>query len=214
MPRQPRLTVPGLPHHITQRGNRRQQTFFEARDYQVYLNLLATYSAPLDVKIWAYCLMPNHTHVVAVPGTERGLSSLMAEVHRRYTRHINFRMGWTGHLWQSRYASFVMDDAYTRNCVRYVELNPVRANLCAQPTDWPWSSARAHLSGRDDGVCTVAPMLERIEDWSTYLSEPVDRDAMQALNRHDGTNWPLGSAAFVRDLETRSGLRLRPKRPL
>ena len=99
------------------------------------------------VQVWAYCLMPNHVHLIAVPASSDGLRGAIGEAHRRYTTVINRREGWRGHLWQGRFASYVMDDRYTLAAARYVELNPVRAGLVARAEDYPCSSARAHLLG-------------------------------------------------------------------
>ncbi|MBF0632719.1 MAG: transposase [Magnetococcales bacterium] len=170
MARIARVVAPGLPHHITQRGNRRQQTFFEEQDYQVYLDLMAEWCERFDVEIWAYCLMPNHVHLIAVPTVADGLRLAIGEAHRRFTRHINFRMKWRGHLWQERFASFPLDEEYLLAAIRYVEFNPVRARLTALPEEYPWSSARAHLSGQDDRLVKTKPMLELIPDWSLFLA--------------------------------------------
>ena len=105
-----RFVAPGYPHHVTQRGNRRQKTFFSDEDYRYYIELLAEYSKAYWTEIWAYCLMPNHVHLVMVPSEEDGLRATLGEVHRRYTRYVNFRKGWRGHLWQERFHSFVMDE--------------------------------------------------------------------------------------------------------
>lgn len=165
MARMPRLVVPGYPHHVTQRGNRRMKTFFCGEDYRAYLELLAEAKAEAGVAVWAYCLMPNHVHLVVAPERKDNLARLFGCVHRRYSRRINFREHWRGHLWQERFHSFVMDERYLLAAVRYTELNPVRTRLCANPTDWPWSSAGTHLRGRDNTVVSVAPMLERVADW-------------------------------------------------
>ena len=132
MARLARLVIPGLPHHITQRGNRRQQTFFNEADYAAYLELMSEWCRDQGVEIWTYCLMPNHTHIIAVPSTEDGLRWAIGEAHRRYTRRINFREKWRGYLWQGRFASFVMDEPYLLAAARYIELNPVRAGLVAK----------------------------------------------------------------------------------
>ena len=110
MPRLARVVVPGLPHHITQRGNRRQQTFSCDEDYRSYLELMGQWCSAHQVEIWAYCLMPNHVHLIAVPQSADGLRRAVGEAHRRYTRSVNFREGWRGHLWQGRFASFVLDE--------------------------------------------------------------------------------------------------------
>jgi len=207
-----RVVIPGYPHHVTQRGNRRQTVFFSDEDYLHYVDLLAEYTALSETEVWAYCLMPNHVHLVMVPKHEDGLRAALGEAHRRYTRRINFRNGWRGHLWQERFHSFVMDERYLVATVRYVELNPVKAQLCREPGDWPWSSARAHLEGKDDRLVNVGPMLERVGDWSHYLAgDPVASD--EVIERHTRTGRPLGSGAFVERLETATGRSLAPKRP-
>ena len=129
MARIARIIAPGYPHHIIQRGNRRQQTFFCNDDYLVYIELMAHWCKKHLVGIWAWCLMPNHVHLIAVPQTETGLARAIGEAHRRYTRHINFREKWRGHLWQERFASFPMDERHLLAAARYFEMNPVAAKL-------------------------------------------------------------------------------------
>jgi len=129
MARIARVVVPGTPHHVTQRGNRRQDTFFRDEDYEAYIDLMSEWCGKCDVEIWAYCLMPNHIHMIAVPESEQGLSRAIGEAHRRYTRMINLRKRWTGYLWQGRFASFPMDEDHLLAAVRYVEMNPVRARM-------------------------------------------------------------------------------------
>src|SRR4030042_3792443 len=141
MPRIPRVIAPGIPHHITQRGNRRMQTFFSNEDYSTYIDLMAEWCRKLRVELWAYCFMPNHIHMIAVPETEDGLRRAIGEAHRRYTRRINFREGWRGHLWQGRFSSFVMDNKYLLTAVRYVAMNPVKAGLVRRPQEDRWGRA-------------------------------------------------------------------------
>ncbi len=150
MARIARVVAPGLPHHVTQRGNRRLQTFFGDDDCQAYLELMSEWCAKYKVQVWAYCLMPNHVHLVAVPETKAGLNLAIGEAHRRYTRRVDFREGWRGHLWQGRFSSFILDQRYLLACAKYVELNPVRAGLVKKPEDWPWSSAGPHTKRKDD----------------------------------------------------------------
>jgi len=204
--RMKRVVVPGYPHHITQRGNRRQKTFFCTGDYQYYLELMAEAARTSGTEVWAYCLMPNHVHMVMVPAAEDGLRASLGEAHRRYTRYINFREGWRGHLWQERFHSFPMDEAYLLAAVRYVELNPVKAKLCRMPQDWRWSSAYAHLAGRDDRLVKVGPMLDRVADWSMYLASDGDT-CDELLDRYSRTGRPLRDEQFVCRLEslTRAG---------
>ena len=129
MPRQARVVIPGIAHHITQRGNRRQPVFFCDDDYQYYLDLLGTWTQTNSLAILAYCLMPNHIHLIVRPTDISSMAKSMNEIHRRYTRYINFREKWTGHLWQSRYSSFALSDRHLYHALRYVETNPVRASL-------------------------------------------------------------------------------------
>jgi putative transposase len=147
MARIARVIVPDYPHHITQRGNRRQKTFFCKKDYELYKELMAQWSRRYGVEIGAYCLMPNHVHLVAVPQDKESFHKVIGEAHRRYTRHINFREMWRGHLWQGRFASYVMDEGYLREAVRYRELNPVRARLVKNPDEYKWSSASSDRRG-------------------------------------------------------------------
>jgi len=214
MARMARVVVPGYPHHVTQRGNRRQKTFFCDDDYRYYIELLTTYTKEYGTEVWSYCLMPNHVHLVMVPGVEDGLCTVLAEVHRRYTRHINFREGWRGHLWQERFHSFVMDESYLLATVRYVERNPVAAGLCGRPHEWRWSSAMAHFDGKDDELVRVKPMRDRIDDWSAYLSgDRENNETHKLIARHTRTGRPLGDDRFVGMLEKLTGKSLVPKRP-
>ena len=126
---------------------------------------------------------------------------------------VNLREGWSGHLWQERFHSFVMDESHLVACARYVELNPVRARLVARPEDWPWSSARAHLAGEDDRLVSVAPLLDLIGNWRDFLAGEVDEPTLAALRRHSRTGRPLGGKSFLDKLEARVGRSLRRGRP-
>jgi putative transposase len=202
MTRRARIVVPGLPHHITQRGNRREPVFFDTGDQEIYRDLLAEQVRKAGVEIWAYCLMPNHVHLIAVPQDDCGLGRAIGEAHRRYTNFINARGRWTGHLFQSRFASVPMDEAHLMACVRYVSLNPVRARLVAAARDWPWSSVRAHLAGKDDGLVTVAPVLSRERDFASFLMERRrDEEMFARIRNAEGSGRPLANEEFVRGLE-------------
>jgi len=213
VPRMSRLVVPGYPHHVTQRGSRRQTTFFCTYDYQAYRQLLANARESAGIGVWAYCLMPNHVHLIVVPAHGDSLAAFFGEAHRRYTRRINLREGWRGHLWQERFHSSVMDEAHLLAAVRYTELNPVRAGLCKRPTDWNWSSVHAHQAGSDDMLVSVRPMLDRIQDWQRYLQTDVFPAELEAIRRNAKTGRPLGGDDFVRQLEKLTGRRLRLAKP-
>jgi putative transposase len=213
MARLARVVAPGVPHHVTQRGNRRQQTFFGEGDARLYLALMAEWCARCGVEVWAYCLMPNHVHLIAVPEAETSLTRALGEAHRRYTRHVNFREGWRGHLWQGRFASFPMDERHLSAAARYVELNPVRARIVRAPEEYRWSSARAHLGGRDDALVKVAPLLEPVAEWKAFLAAGPDAEAHAALRAHERTGRPLGGEAFLASLERRLGRVLHKAKP-
>ena len=211
-----RIVAPGLPHHITQRGNRRMQTFFCDDDYRAYLSLVVEWSRQFGNRIWTYCLMPNHVHLVVVPRTPDGLCRGIGEAHRRYTRRINFREGWRGHLWQGRFGSFVMDEGHLLAATRYVERNPVKAGLVAKAEDWPWSSAAAHGGGRGDAVAEGQWLAERIAGWvctwREYLLEPDEADLAAAMRQRENTGRPLGDDSFVKRVGALLGRALLPKK--
>jgi putative transposase len=137
----PRITVPGVAHHVTQRGNRRQTVFWQADDYALYRDLLADQCSVNGLAVWACCLMPNYVHFILVPCNEDALSRAIGETHRRYTGYINARLRMTGHLFHGRFGSIAM--------------NPVKAQLIRQASDWPWASPQAHLAAREDKLVSV-----------------------------------------------------------
>jgi putative transposase len=189
------------------------KTFFCDNDYRAYLELLSEAKQVARVSVWAYCLMPNHVHVVVVPELEDSLAKLFRYVHQRYSRRVNVRENWQGHLWQERFRSSVMDESYLIAAVRYTELNPVRARLCSKPDDWPWSSARAHFTGRDDAVVSVQPMLDRVSDWRRYLSADTVESELEDIRRCARTGRPVGGTAFLDNLEALTGRELKKRKP-
>jgi putative transposase len=212
MARIARVVAAGVPHHVTQRGNRRLATFFHDEDYKAYIALMAEWCRKCRVEIWAYCLMPNHVHLIAVPESEDGLRCGIGEAHRRYSRSINFREEWRGHLWQGRFSSFPMDETYLLAAARYVGKNPVRANLVTEASLWPWSSARAHLSKQDDEMVKVTPILEMVGDWKNFLAEEQE-ETLNDIRKHERTGRPLGTAGFVEGLELELGRKLKRNKP-
>lgn len=208
MARLARIVVPGVPHHVTQRGNRRQPVFFGESDYRAYLSLLAKHARAAGVGIWAWCLMPNHVHLMLTPSEPDGLRACLADAHRRYSSMINAREGWRGYLWQGRFASFPMDERHMLACTRYIELNPVRARLADRPEDWRWSSARAHLTGQPDGVTDIAALGEVAGNWQAFLDGGIGDGELDALRSGERTGRPAGDEFFVRSLETRTGRHL------
>jgi putative transposase len=201
-----------VPHHVTQRGNRRQPTFFRPDDYDLYRDLLGQQCRARGVAVWAWCLMPNHVHLILVPPEAAALAAALGEAHRRYTQAVNRREGWRGYLWQGRFASCPMDERHLLAAIRYVERNPVRARLVRRAEDWPHSSARTHLTGVPDGLTDAAPLLALVPDWPTFLAADPSEHEMEALRAAARSGRPLGSAAFVARLESQLGRRLRPRK--
>ncbi len=211
MARLTRIVVPDLPHHVTQRGNRRQALFLEDGDYDLYRDLLAERCKANGVACWAYCLMPNHVHLVLAPSTPEGLARSVGEAHRRYTAFFNARARVTGHLFQGRFASRAMDEDHLIAAARYLALNPVRVRLVGEAADWPHASVRAHLAGRDDALVAVAPLLSRLARFADLLE--LSRDAEAAPTPFDApenNGRPLGGADFLARIEATLGRRVRP----
>ena len=211
-----RAIAPGIPHHVTQRGNRRQQTFFNDEDYHSYLELMSEWCAKYHVEAWAYCLMPNHIHLIVVPETKDSLNLAIGEAHRRYTRRINFREGWRGHLWQGRFSSFIMEEQYLLACTRYVELNPVRAGLVKKPEEWPWSSAGPHMKGKNDILVKAKPLRKMAnKNWKKFLAVDVQEPEIKLFRKHERTGRPLGADSFIEKMELllNRGLKLRKPGP-
>lgn len=202
MARLARIVVPGCAHHVTARGNRREPIFFEDGDQDIYRNLLAEQMRKAAVEVWAYCLMPNHVHLIACPARADGLALALGAAHRRWANFVNARGRWRGHLFDGRFASVAMDETHLMSAVRYVALNPVRARLVARARDWPWSNVHAHLAGRDDGLVTVKPVLERVARFGELIEGVADDDAsFAAIRSAEHTGRPLGNADFIAGLE-------------
>jgi putative transposase len=189
------------------------RTFFRETDYPLYLSLLDQAARRFGVAIRAYCLMPNHVHLVVVPGSAGSLAALARSAHRRYSRIVNARFDWSGHLWQERFHSFVMDDVHLGHALRYVHHNPVRAHLVASAADWPWSSARAYLGLVSDPILCPQPTPSCDAEWTSPLAEPLSPVALERVRSSSRSGLPLGDDAFVDELEERFGRRLRFRPP-
>ena len=210
MARLARVVVPGLPHHVTQRGNGRARTFFCDEDYALYRDLLAASCKAAAVEIWAYVLMPNHIHLILTPNDGDGLRRALAPVHRRYAGHIHARRKRTGHFWQGRFGAVAMDEEHLAAALRYVALNPVRARLVARAEDWPWSSVRAHLKRRGDKAIALAPVLDRYPRFADLLEEGPAPELFDRLRRAETIGRPLGGEAFLSELERLTDRILKP----
>jgi putative transposase len=211
MARLARVVAPGIPHHITQRGNRQMEVFLAEEDYRVYLGLLRKYARRDELAVYAYCLMTNHVHLVAVPSTEVSLARAFRDTHSAYASYVNRREGTWGHLWQGRFFSSVLDEPHLWAAVRYVERNPVRAGLVAKAVDYPWSSAAAHARGVADPLLSPGfPPTGAILDWESWL-QTEEESASERLRRQTHVGRPCGAESFLSRLEE---MLQRPVRPL
>ncbi len=214
MARLARAVFPGIPHHVTQRGNGRAQTFFCNADYALYRHLLAEHCAAAGVEVWAWVLMPNHVHLILVPRDPDAIRRALAPVHRRYAGHVHARLKRTGHFWQGRFGCVAMDETHLGAALRYVALNPVRARLVDQAADWPWSSARVHLGEiEEDGVTVLEPVRSRYPDFAALLAAAEDEARTMRLRSAETIGRPLGDPSFIEGLEGASGRKLRAAQP-
>lgn len=206
MPRVARIVLPGLPHHVTHRGNRRSRIFFTPEDRRTYLDQLALSAARYKMSIWAYCLMTNHVHLLVVPKRKDSMSRAIGRTHMMYARVIHARNGWTGHLWANRYYSAPVESDGAGMVARYIELNPVRAGLVSNAEDYPWSSASAHCSPKHDPVLEVDRTLASDpRAWRAWLEDGLDRRETERIRRRTRTGTPLGSDDFIAKLERTLG---------
>jgi putative transposase len=201
-----------MPHHVTQRGNRGIAVFRDERDRQVYLSMLGRYASRRGLDIWAYCLMDNHIHLIAVPHTRESLALALRDAHTAYAAWANRQQGATGHLWQGRFFSCVMDETHLWAAVRYIERNPVRASLIERAQDYQWSSAAAHCGLRQDPLISPElPAYGVVRDWGAWLADEDEAVSME-IRRQTHTGRPCGSQSFIERIETLLGRSVRPKR--
>jgi putative transposase len=199
MPRIARYVAPTFAHHITQRGTARQVVFRTRSDRRVYLGLLREQASFLKVSILAYCLMPNHIHLIAVPPEEDSLAVFLRRVHGRFAQYFNARRARSGHLWQNRFYSCPMGPSHLWTAIRYVECNPVRAGLAAEPAEFEWSSAEAHFSGQDRQRLLDMHFFEEaggIAHWRRLFGEPESEPTYSALRKATHSGQPFGDQAF------------------
>src|SRR3954453_5458807 len=212
MARLARVVIPGHPHHVTQRGNGRARTFFDDADYAHYRDLLAEHCRAAGGDVWAWCLMPNHVHLILVPSDPDGLRHALARVHRRYAGIIQARRKRSGHFWQGRFGAVALDEAHLAAALRYVSLNPVRARLVERAQDWRWSSTRAHLRGKDDGITALAPIRDRFPRFADLLDDEPEADLFASLRAAESIGRPLGNDRFLAAAERRTGRSVKPQK--
>jgi len=214
MSRIARVVVPGLPHHITQRGNGRQDVFRCDEDRQLYLELFLEYSERYRLDTWGFCLMTNHVHLLAVPERPNSLAKAIGRAHADYSRFFNVRYGRSGHLLEARYFSCPVEGPQIWAALRYIERNPVDAGIVGEPQDWRWSSARAHLSlAQPDGFLSMTAWRQSFdsESWRAELARGHDEDAARGLREASMRGRPLGSREFAERIGRRLGRTVVPR---
>lgn len=213
MPRVARIVAPGFPHHVTQRGNRREPVFFEDGHRHKYLLLLMDYKQRYGLDIWAYCLMTNHVHLVAVPHAADSLARTMRDTHQAYSSWLNRRLGQSGHLWQGRFYSTALDESHVWAAAAYVERNPVRAGMVPQAEEYAWSSAASHCGMRCDRLLAPDwPPEAVVSDWSAWLAREQAPEQVKAIRERTMTGRPCGAVAFIERLEGLLGRMLKPRK--
>lgn len=212
MPRIARVVVPNYPHHITQRGTNKSEIFLDDEDRSYFLQCLKEYAVKTDTKIWAYCLMGNHFHLLLVPETEQSLGKCLHGTTFRYAQYFNQKYGRSGRLWQNRYFSCVVDRReYLWLAARYIERNPIRAKFARNPEDWEWSSARAHINGEKDVVLSLRDWLDETER-EEYRRFVKEEGREEEIRKATSTGRPLGDLRFTESLERKLGRPLKPKK--
>ena len=214
MARLPRIVIPGCAHHLVQRGNNKQDVFFVDDDRRLYLRILAEECDARGLDVLAYCLMSNHVHLIAIPADEQSLAKGFGRTNFRYAQAVNRLHGRSGHLWQSRFYSCSLGSSHFWRAMRYVERNPVCANLVRRAWRYPWSSAAAHCSKASDktGLLDMAwwAKKSRSRDWPACLQQPQDEKELAGLRLATNRGRPLGGDSFMSKMEKLVGRRLRP----
>ena len=214
MPRVARITAIGYPHHVTQRGNYRQRVFKTNNDYKQYLSWLKEYSDKNALDIWAYCLMPNHVHFICEPQNSDSLARTFNTLHMRYAQYVNKKQGISGHLWQGRFYSCILDEKHLYAAVRYIENNPVRAGLAKEPEEYPWSSANGHIkNGGDLILCDKSFLHSEIKNWTLYLKAGEDDITVEDIRSKTKIGRPCGEGGFMTKLEKKLGIELTKRKP-
>lgn len=219
MPRHARIVIPNVPVHLIQRGHNRNACFFSQSDFEYYLHWLTYFAREFECDIHAYVLMTNHVHIALTPHNIDSLAQLMKQLNQRYVGHINKMQEWTGTLWEGRFKSCLLyDQSYFLTCMRYIELNPVRANMVGHPGDYPWSSFRTNAEGRPDPCITPHPIYlalgadepARQKAYRNFVSSETDAVATDNIRRATNGNYVIGETISTEELAKTLGRRVTP----
>ncbi|MCU7850449.1 MAG: transposase [Candidatus Thiodiazotropha sp. (ex Lucinoma kastoroae)] len=222
MPRRPRITLADVPLHLIQRGNNRQACFFSEDDCRIYLRWLEEYAAEFNCAIHAYVLMTNHVHLLLTPQTPAGASELMKHLGQRYVQYINRTYRRSGTLWEGRFRScLIQEENYLLGCYRYIELNPVRANMVEHPADYLWSSYRTNAQGAASTLLTYQPLYISLGDteevrqaaYRELFRYQIDSGLVDKIRTATNGNYVLGSTRFQEQIAAMLGRRVTPGKP-
>jgi putative transposase len=214
MPRIARITVSGMPHHVTQRGNYRQRVFEKEKDFQEYVKLINECSDKFGLDILAYCLMNNHVHFVVIPRDKESLAKTFNTTHMRYAQYVNKKKKAYGHLWQGRFYSSILDEVHLLETVRYVERNPVRAKMVKKAWEWKWSSAGEHAGESGSAVkLKESSLLKEIirDNWKENLTKKEEEKEMEEIRSRTKTGRPIAGEKLLKELEERFKMKLGEK---
>ncbi|MCR4315901.1 MAG: transposase [Planctomycetes bacterium] len=212
MSRAARIILPDIPHHVVQRGIRRQDVFFEDVDREIYLSLMKKFARLNGVEFIAWCLMSNHVHFIAIPEDKTAFSGCFGEAHRSYAWKLNRKNGWNGHVWQGRFYSCALDNPHLYEAIKYVERNPVRAGIVQNSWEYPWSSAAFHVGARkeDPLIQEISSFGKAASDWKKYLKKADEEKALKTYRRDIFANRPIGDDEYLKELGAQFGQNLFP----
>lgn len=211
MARIARVVIPGVPHLVIQRGTDNKQVFFSADDYREYLRLVGESCAEWNVRVWAYCLLPNQVLIVVQPTVPNALARALGEAHRRYAKKVNERIGKSGRLWHARFSSCPLQPSWLARAMRFVERSPVDSGMLPNVGDYPWCSSNARLKGTEDPM-GVKGLPQGVRNWPAFVAKPNDEADQTLLSSHERTGRPIGDKEWVMELEKELGRRLRPRK--
>lgn len=214
MPRKARIIVPNTPMHITQRGNRKENIFRDQEDKNFYIQSFMKYRKKYKVLLFAWCLMDNHVHFILQPSDKKGLSKLFLSLNTKYVKYFNKKYNLSGVLFGNRFYSCLLDENHMFEGIRYVELNPFKAQLEKYIGDYPWSSASEHLGKRNQYFLNKLPEYIRIDNWKEYLQENIEVLEEKWSNIKSATikNYPIGNEVFMNSMETLLKRDFKPKK--
>lgn len=220
MARLPRFVIPGHPQHVIQRGNNREAIFCQDDDYSFYLEKLAAACRKFECDLHAYVLMTNHTHLLITPHTHNGISKVMQSLGRYYVQYFNYSYQRTGTLWEGRYKATLLDsEQYLLTCMRYIELNPVRAGMVSHPKDYRWSSYRSNALGEENAILSPHSVYERLGEsrverqkaYRALFKRHLGEQTLQALREATNKAWVLGNNRFQAKIAALTDRQVRPK---